>query len=111
MMNDIVLAKLRQQVNADLTLTWIAIFQVLGSALFYNLQMELAELEKRGVTQQVFGQWTKDCEKMEGPPSPKVDNTGTNVYTPLSLLSPTCIHIVGGDPDHLLDSDHDTDDE
>ena len=27
--------------------------------------MELAELENRGVTQQVFGQWTKDCEKME----------------------------------------------
>jgi len=65
MMNDIVLAKLGQQVNADVPLTRIAIFQVLGSALFYNPQMELAELEKRGVTQQVFGQWTKDCEKME----------------------------------------------
>ena len=44
MMNDIVLAKLGQQINADVPLTWIAIFQVLGSAFFYNLEMELDEL-------------------------------------------------------------------
>ena len=65
MMNDIVLAKLGQQVNADVPLTRISVFQVLGTALFYNLQMELAELERRGVTQQVIGHWIKDCEKMD----------------------------------------------
>ena len=45
MMNNTVLAKLGQQVNADVPLTWIAIFQVLGLSLFYKLQTELAELE------------------------------------------------------------------
>eukprot|EP00566_Odontella_aurita_P002311 CAMPEP_0113571984 /NCGR_PEP_ID=MMETSP0015_2-20120614/25852_1 /TAXON_ID=2838 /ORGANISM="Odontella" /LENGTH=1096 /DNA_ID=CAMNT_0000474985 /DNA_START=725 /DNA_END=4015 /DNA_ORIENTATION=+ /assembly_acc=CAM_ASM_000160 len=65
MMNDIALAKLGQQVNAEVPLTRIAVFQVIGSALYYNPQLELAELEKRGVTQQLFAQWMKDCEKME----------------------------------------------
>jgi len=64
MLNDISLGKLGQQVNEELPLTRIAIFQVLGSALYYNPQMELAELEKRGVTQQVFTQWIQDSEKM-----------------------------------------------
>eukprot|EP00559_Dactyliosolen_fragilissimus_P005157 CAMPEP_0184857384 /NCGR_PEP_ID=MMETSP0580-20130426/2545_1 /TAXON_ID=1118495 /ORGANISM="Dactyliosolen fragilissimus" /LENGTH=1039 /DNA_ID=CAMNT_0027352953 /DNA_START=55 /DNA_END=3174 /DNA_ORIENTATION=+ len=63
--NDIVLAKLGQQVNQDVPLTRIAIFQVIASALYYNPQLQLAELEKRGVTQQVFTQWIKDSESME----------------------------------------------
>lgn len=65
MMNDITLAKLGQQVNNEIPLTRIAIFQVIGSALYYNPQLELAELEKRGVTQQVFAQWLQDSEQME----------------------------------------------
>ena len=65
MMNDITLAKLGQQVNNEVPLTRIAIFQVIGSALYYNPQLELAELEKRGVTQQVFAQWVQDAEQME----------------------------------------------
>ena len=65
MINGIMLAKLGQQVNADVPLIRISIFQVLGLVLFYNPHMELAELENRGVMQQVFGQWTKDCEKMD----------------------------------------------
>lgn len=65
MMNDIALAKLGQQVTAEIPLTRIAIYQVLGSALYYNPQLELAELEKRGVTQQVFSQWIKDSEQMD----------------------------------------------
>ena len=65
MINGIMLAKLGQQVNADVPLTRISIFQVLGLVLFYNLQMELAELESRAVTQQFFGHCTKDCEKMD----------------------------------------------
>ena len=65
MMNDITLAKLGQQVNNEVPLTRIAIFQVLGSALYYNPQLELVELEKRGVTQQVFTQWIQDSEQME----------------------------------------------
>ena len=64
-MNNIVLAKMGRQVNDYVPLTWISIFQVFGLALFYNPHMELAELENRGVMQQVFGQWTKDCEKMD----------------------------------------------
>ena len=61
MINNIMLEKMGQQVNSYVPLTRIVIFQVLGSALFYNPQMEFSELEKRGVTHKVFRQWTKDC--------------------------------------------------
>ena len=64
-MNDILLLKLSQQNNTSSPLTRISIFQVLGSALYYNPQLELQELEKRGVTQQVFTQWLQDTAKME----------------------------------------------
>jgi hypothetical protein len=64
-MNDIVLGKLGQQVNAELPLTRISIYGILASALYYNPQLEIAELEKRGVTQQVFSQWIIDTEKMK----------------------------------------------
>ncbi|KAL3944079.1 MAG: hypothetical protein SGBAC_001863 [Bacillariaceae sp.] len=63
--NEISLGKLGQQVNADIPLTRISIYQILGSALYYNPQLELVELEKRGVTQQVFGKWMKDVETMD----------------------------------------------
>jgi len=63
--NDVVLAKLGQQVNAETPMTRHSIFQVLGSALYYNPQLELAELEKRGCTQQVMTQWMKDVDSME----------------------------------------------
>lgn len=64
-MNDIVLGKLGQQVNEESALTRISIYQVLGSALYYNPQLELIELEKRGVTQQVFSKWMLDAEHMD----------------------------------------------
>mmetsp|Transcript_7566 Transcript_7566/g.11844 ORF Transcript_7566/g.11844 Transcript_7566/m.11844 type:complete len:1061 (+) Transcript_7566:86-3268(+) len=62
MINEIVLGKLGQQVNEEIPLTRIAIYQVIGSALYYNAPLELAELEKRGVTQQVFSKWILDAE-------------------------------------------------
>merc|ERR1712238_194486 len=49
-------------VNANIPLTRISIYQVLGSALYYNPQLQLAELEKREVTQQVFQKWMADAE-------------------------------------------------
>jgi hypothetical protein len=63
--NEISLGKLGQQVNADVPLTRISIYQILGSAFYYNPQLQLVELEKRGVTQQVFGKWMKDVETMD----------------------------------------------
>lgn len=63
--NEITLGKLGQQVNAEVPLTRISIYQVLGSALYYNPALELMELEKRGVTQQVLGRWIKDTEHMD----------------------------------------------
>jgi len=63
--NEISLGKLGQQVNADSPLTRVSIYQILGSALYYNPQRELVELEKRGVTQQVFAKWIKDGEGMD----------------------------------------------
>jgi hypothetical protein len=63
--NEISLGKLGQQVNADIPLTRISIYQIIGSALYYNPQLEIVELEKRGVTQQVFAKWMKDAEAMD----------------------------------------------
>lgn len=63
--NDVVLAKLGQQVNAENAATRHSIVQVLGSALYYNPQLEVAELEKRGCTHQVMTQWIKDVDSME----------------------------------------------
>ena len=56
MINNIVLSKLGQQVSAATPLTRITIVQVLRLALFYNIHLELAKKEKRGVLQQIFGQ-------------------------------------------------------
>ena len=56
MITNIVLAKLGQHVSAVIPLTWIIIFQLLGLALFYHPQQELAKKEKRGIIQPVFGQ-------------------------------------------------------
>jgi hypothetical protein len=63
--NEISLGKLGQQVNEEIPLTRVSIYQILGSALYYNPQLELVELEKRGVTQQVFAKWMKDAEGMD----------------------------------------------
>ena len=65
MMNNIVLDKLGKHVSDTIPLTRITMFQVLLSALFYNTHLELAEQDDRGVPQQVFGQWTNDCDMME----------------------------------------------
>mmetsp|Transcript_4901 Transcript_4901/g.7219 ORF Transcript_4901/g.7219 Transcript_4901/m.7219 type:complete len:1062 (+) Transcript_4901:138-3323(+) len=65
LVNDITLAKLGQQVKNKNPLTRIVCFQVLGAALWYNSLLELQELEKRVVTQQVFSQWIQDSDKME----------------------------------------------
>ena len=48
-----------------------------------------------------------NSEKMERcPPPKKVYSAGTHVYNPPSHLSPTCIHIIGGNPAHLIDGDY-----
>ena len=44
-------------------------------------------------------------------PPPKVDSAETHVYNTPSHLSPTCIHIVGGDLTHILNSEHVAEDE
>lgn len=62
---DVVLGKLGQQVNNEVPLTRLMIFQVLGSALYYNPQLTLAEFEKRTCTHQVFTQWMKDVDDMD----------------------------------------------
>ena len=54
MMNNITLAKLGKHGSATIPLTGITIFQVLGSVLFYNPQVELSEQDNRGVMQHVF---------------------------------------------------------
>jgi len=63
--NEISLGKLGQQVNSESALTRVSIYQIIGSAFYYNSQQELVELEKRGVTQQVLAKWIKDAETMD----------------------------------------------
>mmetsp|Transcript_31253 Transcript_31253/g.65192 ORF Transcript_31253/g.65192 Transcript_31253/m.65192 type:complete len:856 (+) Transcript_31253:3-2570(+) len=63
--NEISLGKLGQQISSKQPLTRISVYQVLGSALYYNPQLQLMEMEKRGVTGQVFAKWFQDIEAME----------------------------------------------
>ena len=42
---------------------------------------------------------------------PKVHSDGTHLYTTHSHLIPTFIHIVGGDPSHIINRYHDTADD
>jgi len=75
--NDVSLAKLAQEVTAEANNTTptnpaavvvprthhtrLSIYQVLGSALFYNPKLQLEELERRNATQTVFNQWIHDA--------------------------------------------------
>lgn len=63
--NEISLGKLGQQINTESPTSRVSVYQVLGSALYYNPHLELAELERRGVTQQVFSKWIEDSAKVE----------------------------------------------
>eukprot|EP00584_Thalassiosira_punctigera_P008909 CAMPEP_0172545150 /NCGR_PEP_ID=MMETSP1067-20121228/15144_1 /TAXON_ID=265564 ORGANISM="Thalassiosira punctigera, Strain Tpunct2005C2" /NCGR_SAMPLE_ID=MMETSP1067 /ASSEMBLY_ACC=CAM_ASM_000444 /LENGTH=1077 /DNA_ID=CAMNT_0013331839 /DNA_START=115 /DNA_END=3348 /DNA_ORIENTATION=+ len=91
--NDIALGKLGQQVNAENPSTRHVVFQVLGSALYYNPELELAELGKRGVTQQVFQQWIKEIEGMDGWLSQKMTVLG--LLSVLRLPTAVLPHNVG----------------
>lgn len=74
--NDIILTKLGQEVNAEIPSTRHVIFQILGSALYYNPALELQELETRGITHQVIGQWLKETDHMDGWLSQKMSVLG-----------------------------------
>lgn len=63
--NDHVITTLAKQAAEEIPTTRIALFVVLAAAFYYNPQLELAELEKRGATQQLFVQWIKDTEQMD----------------------------------------------
>jgi hypothetical protein len=63
--NEIVLGKLGGVLNAETPHTRTAVYQVLGSALYYNAVLELAELEKRQVTTQVFTKWMEDAASFD----------------------------------------------
>jgi hypothetical protein len=65
MINDHVLTFMGKQAAAETPTTRIALFVVLAAALYYNPELELAELEKRGITQQLLTQWIKDSEQMD----------------------------------------------
>mmetsp|Transcript_6423 Transcript_6423/g.12103 ORF Transcript_6423/g.12103 Transcript_6423/m.12103 type:complete len:1045 (-) Transcript_6423:2118-5252(-) len=65
MINDQIISKLAQQASEENPATRISLLVVIAAAFYYNPLLELAELEKRGVTQQVFAQWLSDAEKMD----------------------------------------------
>jgi hypothetical protein len=65
MINDQVIAKLAQEASDENPTTRISLLVVLGAAFYYNPLLELTEIEKRGVTQQVFVQWLSDTENMD----------------------------------------------
>lgn len=86
--NDVALGKLGQQVNAENPATRHVVFQVLGSALYYNPELELTELANRGVTQQVYQQWIKEIDTMDGWLSQKMTVLGllSTLRLPTSVL-------------------------
>ena len=63
--NEVILGKLGQQLNKEIPLTRFSVYQVIASALYYHPEMELVEMEKRGVTGQVFVKWIEDTAKMD----------------------------------------------
>jgi len=86
--NEICLAKLGHQVNEESPVTRISIYQVLGSALYYDAQLELVELEKRGVTAQVFAKWLADVPQLKRHWAQKLTVLGFTslVNLPVSVL-------------------------
>ena len=64
--NDVVLAKLALLIDVENSATRHVLYQVLGSLLYYNPELELHELDKRGVTSHVFAQWMKEVDGMDG---------------------------------------------
>jgi importin-7 len=94
--NEVALGKLGQQVNLDAPTTRISVYQVLGSALYYNPQLEIVELEKRGVTQQVFLKWIADTEKMERWLPRKITVLGFSsiLNVPMASLPPSISNII-----------------
>lgn len=91
LINDITLAKLGQQLNADTPLTRISVMQVIASALLYNPQLQIQELEKRSVTAQVFTQWIMDSKKMDKwlPRKLTVLGLSSVLHLPTSSLPPS----------------------
>jgi importin-7 len=94
--NDIVLGKLGQQVNTEIPTTRISIYQVLGSALYYNPQLQIMELESKGVTQQVFLKWFEDIEKVDRYLPQKLTVLGfTAMFTiPAAAMPPSIVGIL-----------------
>jgi hypothetical protein len=64
--NDVVLAMLALLTDVENSAIRHVLYQVLGSLLYYNPELELHELDKRGVTSQVFAQWMKEVDGMDG---------------------------------------------
>ncbi len=98
--NDDILKELSQSADDQSLLMRITIFQIIGSALHYNPKLQLDELERRGVTEQVFSQWIKDSEQMQSWLSRKITVLGlaSILLLPTTSLSPT---IVSGIP-HII---------
>ena len=93
MINDHVLTSLAKQASAQTPATRISLFVVLAAAMFYNPQLEIAELEKRGVTQQVLTQWLKDCAEMDKWLPRKISVVG--LCSILQMPTPTLPQSVG----------------
>lgn len=64
-LNDQILAKLAREAASESNLTRIQLFVVLASAIVYNPQAELLELENRNLTQQIILQWCKDVQETD----------------------------------------------
>ncbi len=63
--NDITLAKLNHQSECDISATRIQCYTVIGSLLWYNVEKEFAELERRGVVSAIMTMWIKDYEDLD----------------------------------------------
>lgn len=83
--NDDILSRLQQIQSNEAPLTRKIIFQIIGSAFHYNPALQLSDLERRGVTQQIFQLWLNDTDNLESWLSKKIIVLGLSSI----LLIPT----------------------
>jgi len=62
---DLTLSKLVQQEKADIPTSRVQCYVVLGSLLFYDIELTMQELEKRNVVKSVVDIWMEDGSELE----------------------------------------------
>ncbi|GMH72752.1 hypothetical protein TrST_g12124 [Triparma strigata] len=80
--NDITIAKLQEEKDKDFATTRVQCYTVIGSLLFYNAELEMGELEQRGMVEPIMKKWIEDAAEID-----KYGSKKATVLGWLALLS------------------------